>query len=136
VPKEDVPFLNETVPVGTTLPTGANDADTVTGCPATTVLGVVLTVIVAGCRVGAVELPPNSIAPIDGGSRRVRPVISVVSPGIIRPVPFALLAEVRLKLKLSSVVSDEIFNAGSFTNLASAQISPVFNVGHPPLRKP
>ncbi len=43
------------------------------------------------------------------------------------PEPFAGLAELKLKLKLSRAVSDEIVSGGSSINLASAQISPAFN---------
>ena len=57
---------NDTLPVGTTLPTEAKVAETVTVCPEVTVLGAVLRVIVGGCGAGAEELPPNSIAPIEG----------------------------------------------------------------------
>jgi hypothetical protein len=136
VPREEVPFRNETVPVGTTLPAESKDAERVTVCPTLVALGEALNVTVVGRVDGGVEVPPNSIAPIDGEPRRVIPKISLTKPGIGIPVPIAGLAELRLKLKLSRTVSDEILSGGSSTNLASAQISPVKSVGHPPLRNP
>jgi hypothetical protein len=136
VPRREVPFKRETLPVGTTPPAEITDTAPVAVCPTVNELGVIPRVNVVGCETGgAVVLPPNSIAPIDGRLRRVNPRMSLSRPGILIPEPSAGLAELKLKLKLSRTVSDEIVSGGSSMNLTSAQISPVFSVGHP-LRKP
>ncbi|MDW5267488.1 MULTISPECIES: hypothetical protein [Acidobacteriaceae] len=51
-----MPFRNETIPVGTTLPAGSNVADIVIGCPAATVFDVTANVIVAVDKEGVLEL--------------------------------------------------------------------------------
>jgi hypothetical protein len=136
VPRREVPFNRETFPVGTTPPTERTDTAAVAVCPTVSELGVIPRVNVTGCETGGAEvLPPNSIAPIDGRLRRTSPRMSVSRPGMLMPELFAGLAELKLKLKLSRIVSEEMVNGGSPTNLASAQISPVLSVGHP-LRNP
>jgi hypothetical protein len=108
VPRGTIPFRNAIVPVGTTFPTETNEVVIVAACPAVSELGVIPKVIVAGCATGAVVLPPYSIAPMDGRAKRVSPRMSVTKPGMVMAEPTAGLAELRLKLKLSSTVSEVI----------------------------
>src|ERR1700679_1529798 len=83
-PREVPLSENITVPVGTTLLTEAIDAERVTVCPTVTGFGVAERVT---CDAGCVVPASNSKAPIAGGSGRVTPFASVVSPARYPPAP-------------------------------------------------